>query len=102
MSIKDEFELETDSEKIERLRKRAQKLREELSSLEDTIEVLQQKLVEETIKVPDCDLLFGTWDCPDSPTGKCVYDLNQDHKNPDHDTMGEDECLFCGEPDERK
>jgi hypothetical protein len=37
---------------------------------------------------------LGSWDCEHSPTGKCVYDLHSD--------MGDDECLYCGEPDERK
>ena len=33
------------------------------------------------------------WQCEDSPVGLCVYD-SQDR--------GSDQCLFCGDPDERK
>ena len=36
----------------------------------------------------------GSWDCDKSPTKKCWYDNRED-------TMW-DQCLFCGEPDERK
>jgi hypothetical protein len=36
----------------------------------------------------------GTWECETSPTGICWYDYSS--------SMGEDECIFCGDPDERK
>jgi len=47
------------------------------------------------------ELIEGHWTCPDdegsggqgdpkSPTGKCIYDADDDH------------CIFCGLPDERK
>jgi hypothetical protein len=32
----------------------------------------------------------GSWDCDDSPTGKCVY------------TSDHDDCIFCHGPEERK
>jgi hypothetical protein len=50
------------------------------------------KLMEE--RFPEASLDRGYWDCEDSPTGNCWYDL----KSP----MGDDECLFCHGPDERK
>jgi hypothetical protein len=41
------------------------------------------------------DLVIGDyWECPESPTGHCVYDRYED---PAHDN-----CIFCGDPEERK
>jgi hypothetical protein len=41
------------------------------------------------------DLVIGDfWECPESPTGFCVYDQYED---PAHDS-----CIFCGDPAERK
>lgn len=34
----------------------------------------------------------GQWNCPTSPTGQCMYSRK----------LGDDFCLFCGGPDERK
>ncbi|MCP9209697.1 hypothetical protein [Streptomyces cucumeris] len=41
---------------------------------------------------PD-DIVVGNWGCGDSPIGLCVYSAA---------LGGEDECLLCGEPSERK
>lgn len=51
---------------------------------------------EEKVRVlfPHADLSFGHWDCEDSPTGECVYDLTSN--------MGDDDCLYCHQPNERK
>ncbi len=38
--------------------------------------------------------VVGTWDCPKSPCGLCCYDH---YKDPVHD-----ECVYCGQPEERK
>jgi hypothetical protein len=38
--------------------------------------------------------VIGHWDCPNSPIGTCVYDIEED--------PCEDDCIYCGEPDERK
>ncbi len=43
---------------------------------------------------PKANLSFGTWDCATSPTGHCVYDLDSH--------LGDDDCLYCHDPDERK
>jgi hypothetical protein len=44
---------------------------------------------------PPVDLRLGShWDCPESPTGECAYDADEDPCL--------DDCLFCHEPDERK
>lgn len=39
-------------------------------------------------------LQAGPWACDGSPTGLCVYDMSTDERD--------DECLFCGGPNERK
>jgi len=39
-------------------------------------------------------LSHGSWDCKESPTGKCYF-------NEDEDPC-EDDCLVCGGPEERK
>lgn len=41
---------------------------------------------------PPYDLTRKGWACKKSPTGKCEYE----------DEFGEDECIHCGETDERK
>jgi hypothetical protein len=38
--------------------------------------------------------LVNFWDCPESPTGNCVYDNVAD--------PAWDDCLFCHQPHERK
>ena len=35
----------------------------------------------------------GGWECPESPTGQCIYDRFEDPFF--------DGCLVCGEPDDR-
>ena len=40
------------------------------------------------------DLSIGTWECKRSPIQICVYDEKEDPCL--------DDCIFCGEPDERK
>ncbi len=35
------------------------------------------------------------WDCPTSPTGECDYTQIDD-------TLDEDSCRYCGQPEERK
>ena len=42
----------------------------------------------------EAELVLGSWKCEHSIIGKCVYD---DYEDPAHD-----ECIFCGDPSERK
>jgi hypothetical protein len=42
------------------------------------------------------EISLGNWECLSSPTKKCAYDLTDENR------LGEDECIFCGHPDERK
>ena len=44
--------------------------------------------------IPVNNVGLGTWDCEDSPTGECLYDVMEDP------IMGF--CLVCGNPEERK
>ena len=41
-----------------------------------------------------CKLGPYGWQCEDSPVGLCVYDSINDPAS--------DQCIFCGDPDERK
>ena len=52
-------------------------------------------LLEVHLEVPAERLALGDfWDCPESPTGYCVYDFPNDRAH--------DHCLVCGQPEERK
>jgi hypothetical protein len=43
----------------------------------------------------DPDVLeLGHWPCTGSPIRLCMYDMSTDERD--------EECLFCGQPDERK
>jgi len=44
--------------------------------------------------VDQWDLYLGSWKCTESPTGMCLYDQKSDPCC--------DQCLVCGDPDERK
>ena len=63
---------------------------------EDEKDNAEDALIEEIKKEKgtDHDLSLGYHDCEKSPTGQCVYDLDED------DSM--DDCIYCREPDERK
>lgn len=81
-----------------------------LKEIEDQIDDLKQKIYDKrklarNIKIelmkslfPDVDsgdLAFGDyWDCPESPTDRCVYNRKND--------PCWDHCLICGDPHERK
>jgi len=55
---------------------------------------LKNKNLKEHANLNPNNLLLGFWNCEDSPTGECVYD--------EFDDPMSDNCLYCGEPDERK
>lgn len=63
---------------------------DEYDRAEDTI----LALVARAVSVDADDLYLGYWECPDSPTGRCIYN---DKEDPEHD-----DCLFCHDPSERK
>jgi hypothetical protein len=51
-------------------------------------------IVADKLDMDHHDVVLGTWDCDESPTGSCVYN---DETDPCHD-----QCVVCGDPDERK
>lgn len=83
-------------------------LREELKSLQKRQQEVLQEL--DVIFISEChvaiqdtflesfpfeDLYFSlVWDCPYSPSKKCIYDHEED--------FWHDFCLICGDPSERK
>jgi hypothetical protein len=58
------------------------------------IEYLNDNNIEHREDIKDEDIVTGCWECENSPTGECFYDSKEDPCL--------DECLICGEPDERK
>lgn len=78
-------------------------LEERVHEAEDALETVHQRrwavVTSRVNKALDMryttrDLVGGHYDCDDSPTGNCIYDGFEDPCL--------DECLFCGQPDERK
>lgn len=45
-------------------------------------------------KCPARIFISDWWDCAESPTGKCVYDQDEDSMH--------DDCIFCHDPEERQ
>lgn len=65
--------------------------------IDDCVECLTLEKSEAYMKAayPHRDLVRGDeWHCPDSPNGVCWYDHEDDSCH--------DQCIFCGEPEERK
>jgi hypothetical protein len=51
--------------------------------------------VVELVKIPvGHHMIVGSWECPTSPVGFCIYDVDADD--------GMEDCLYCHEPSERK
>lgn len=65
----------------------------------DALEVVVNELLARGIEISSPDELILAeppwgWNCPESPTGYCVYDHPYD--------LAHDHCLFCHDPEERK
>lgn len=56
------------------------------SKKERKVKELQRQLVGDVVDI-------GSWDCDDSPIGVCCYEPEDDCQ---------DNCVYCGQPDERK
>ena len=67
-------------ERIERLTREA---KEKLIELADELTGLE----------PDDLYLCHSWDCKESPTDRCIYNVTEDPMK--------DDCLFCGDPLDR-
>jgi len=52
-------------------------------------------MVKPSIHLTTLEVVIGSrWECPDSPFAHCAYNRWKDRAH--------DECLYCGEPEERK
>lgn len=78
-------------EERRRLRSRIDAINEERASL--MRRAVERRLEADGEPVPT-EMELGGHDCDGSPTGFCCYDADEDPNL--------DECLFCGQPDERK
>lgn len=71
-----------------------------MRALEDQAEVYRLRAAEALVEILEMpgltaeDISFGYWECPESPTESCIYNVTEDPM--------EDFCLFCGDPRERK
>ena len=72
-------------------------MKEKIKELQKAVEIIETQILKLAGWKPTCEPYFsvvGTWDCPKSPCGLCCYDH---YKDPVHDN-----CIFCGQPEERK
>lgn len=65
-----------------------------LSAVEDDLCHIQNLVLKANGYYPDDIVVTEDWDCTKSPVGKCIYNQFED---PCHD-----QCLVCGDPEERK
>ncbi len=63
---------------------------EEIQELKEKLRKAEQL----SVVVAQANIIEGTWDCEHEEIDKCWYN---DEEDPLHD-----ECIFCGDPDERK
>jgi hypothetical protein len=83
--------------KLKALADRVESLQDQLEEAESEYETAAEPAIRAAKGIPaDHYIQLGTWECSDSPTGRCAYDMT------DEDLAGDDECIFCGHPDERK
>ena len=51
--------------------------------------------IKKLTNIPDGNsMIIGSWECPTSPIGVCIYDADADECL--------DDCIYCHEPSERK
>jgi hypothetical protein len=82
------------AEQLAQARKELREAKSVVASRGKRVSQLKQQMVTE--RFPDLDpqhMCLGTWECPQSPTGECAYDMNSE--------MGDDDCIFCHHPEER-
>ena len=73
------------------IREKTSQLRKEIREHETELQQLKITAIGDKY---NNHIVFGSWDCPNSPTGECVYDSEKDPCL--------DDCIYCGGPDERK
>ncbi len=71
-------------------------IKETIKSLQYSIGILESQILKLAGWNPGGQRwsVVGTWDCPKSLCGLCCYDHYKDSLH--------DQCVFCGEPSERK
>lgn len=87
LNYKEKTRLSVLDTKIQRTEKLIRKLKSEKSKLE-------KEILDEVLQDFDYESIYegDYWDCHLSPVGYCIYTND----------FGEPECIFCGEPEERK
>lgn len=77
----------------EKLRKTQIAIEQSLGEVERMIEQVEMDALRDA-GFTSGYLVVGSWTCSKSPIALCVYDDEVD--------QAWDECIFCGQPDERK
>ena len=82
-------------QKITKLEKEIETLKDQLINKQDQLLSTQIKIIEKFlgIKTP-AHIQIGYHDCKNSPIGICFYDSMED--------PAFDDCLICGDPEERE
>lgn len=92
--IREQESLIADTENTVIYPARASILNAEKELLRISFLILKKQSPEEYSNLDPNNMIHGWWDCEESPTNKCIYNIENDPVR--------DSCLFCGEPDERK
>ena len=95
LEIKYRYKLEQEEkEKLSALDKQILETQDTIDRLKRKKEELEDEILQEVIKDFDYESIYegDYWECHLSPVGHCIYT----------DDFGEPECIFCGEPEERK
>lgn len=84
-------DIEALTKEIEELEKKKEDVEYEIHSAESRL----SKMIAQKMRLNISSITLGKyWECPESPTGYCIYNHDED---PCHDN-----CLVCGDPEERK
>ena len=95
LEIRYRYKLEQEEkEKLSALDKQILETQDTIDRLKRKKEELEDEILQEVIKDFDYESIYegDYWECHLSPVGHCIYT----------DDFGEPECIFCGEPEERK
>jgi hypothetical protein len=65
-----------------------------MSAHRTTVARLENKVLD-LVEIPvGHHIIIGSWECPTSPIGFCIYDVDADECL--------DDCIYCHDPSERK
>lgn len=93
--IKYRYKLNYNEEmRMSTLDKQIEKAKNLVDKLEKKKRNFENEILDDVIEDFDYESIYegDYWDCHLSPVGHCIYT----------DDFGEPECIFCGEPEERK